>query len=60
MTRNHDHRVRKEKLDNEEPVPIGHPSALRSFAAVPQFPAGSCGRALVVIGIPVCRAAEER
>jgi len=26
---------------------------LRSFAAVPQFHAGSCGRALVVIGISV-------
>jgi hypothetical protein len=60
MTRNHDHRVLPEKPGNEAPVPIGHPSALRSFAAVPQFPAGSCGRALVVIGISVCKAAEER
>ncbi len=33
---------------------------LRSFAAVPQYPAGSCGRTLVEIGISVERAEEER
>jgi hypothetical protein len=54
-------------LDRASPVPDCSEEAAinrwwRSFAAVLQFPAGSCGRALILMmtGISVWKPAEER